>query len=353
MIAKRSVLLTAAPATPPTAFRLFRAGANPSSKGLFQFGPAEAAAVMAAWRTEGQHRLPIDVEHSSLDPAAMAARSNAGDAVGWFTPELRNGGELWASQVEWGPAGLERLAKKSQSYFSPAFSADGEGRVTALVNVALVAMPALHALDQLVAAGKFGAKSSTTLRARVTNETAAVFCGLAKQAGVAPGVLLRRLLVSLASDPAGTANAGLDTIRSALGLEPDAGRQEIVDAIEALFTLIGGDPADAPPPDPMAAAASAPPVKASKLTDAQRAALKRRNLPETDAMFAALKKTMTRGAAPARAALSRAVDAPATPAVPRAFTAAEIAFGERHRIPRTDLRATLAERASKATRRAT
>jgi phage I-like protein len=297
----QSVLLTAAPAQPPREFRIFRAGANPSTKGTFQFGPAEASAVMSAWRAEGSHRLPIDVEHDSLDPAARASRADAGDAVGWFTPELR-GGELWATQVEFGPAGLERLAKKSQTYFSPAFSADAEGRVTALVNVALVSMPALHALDQLVAAGKYGAKSSTTLHTRVTSETAAVFRLLAKQANVAPGVMIRRCLVALAAAPADAADSSLVAIRKALGLEPDAGRGEIVEALDALFTLIGGDPADAPASDPTAA--SAPPAPA-KLSKDEARACARHGLVPTPANFEKLKRSMVRTTErkPARAAV--------------------------------------------------
>ena len=364
----RAVLLSAAPSPPPREFRIFRAGANPSTKGTFQFGPAEAAAVISAWRAEGSHRLPIDVEHDSLDPAARQARADAGDAVGWFTPEVRSG-ELWATQVEFGPVGLERLARKSQTYFSPAFSADKNGNVQALVNVALVSMPALHALDQLVAAGKYGRASSTTVHARVTHSTAEVFRGMAKRAGLAPGVMIRRCLVALAAAPSDTAAAGLDTIRKALGLEPDAGRAEIVDALDALYTLIGGDPADAPPVDPLAAAPDAPPAKlnrgqvavlkraglpvtlegwatlayaasaglgASKpLTPEQIAALKKRKLPVTQAAWMALAKSMVRRGGEERvrpaaqvAALSKSEVAQQVAALPQHIRRAALAkFG--------------------------
>lgn len=258
--------------TPPREFRIFRAGANPSTKGVFHFGPAEALAVMAAWRAEGSHRLPLDVEHASLDPEARALRADAGDAIGWFTPALR-GGELWATQVEFGPVGLERLARKSQTYFSPAFRADKEGRVRALINVALVAMPALHGLDQLVAAGK-----TAIVSARVSPAArAALHLLAAKRKTTISAVLLSALdtLEDLATvTPTPEALAALKSLIVALDLK-DASRPDVLAAIRGLLEAsdVPADPrnddplAAAPDPQPPAQLSAADLAAADKITD--------------------------------------------------------------------------------------
>jgi hypothetical protein len=255
----RAITLSAG-ATPPREFRIFRAGANPSTKGVFHFGPAEALAVMSAWRTEGSHRLPLDVEHASLDSEARALRADAGDAIGWFTPALR-GGELWATQVEFGPVGLERLARKSQTYFSPAFSADKEGRVRALINVALVSMPALHGLDQLVAAGK-----TAIVSARVSPAArAALYLLAAKRKNTISAVLLSALdTLANAATTAPTRDqvAALKAVTAALGLPAESSAATIKSALSALLEAAAPpEPSDA---DPLAASPDAPPAQLSR-----------------------------------------------------------------------------------------
>lgn len=146
-----SELAFADPSALPTEFRIFRAGANPSTKGTVIFDDAAAASVMAAYSTQGVD-LPLDLEHQSLD---APIRPDSTDARAWFKLELRNG-ELWAVDVKWNADGARRLAEKTQRYTSPAFYTDEECRVTELINVALVAMPATHQAAPLVAASKRG-----------------------------------------------------------------------------------------------------------------------------------------------------------------------------------------------------
>jgi len=146
------VLLTelpADPAAPPTEFRIFKAGANQTTKGTTLFDEKAAAMVMAAYQAQGVD-LMIDLEHGALD---APIRSDSPDARGWFKLELR-AGELWAVDVKWNPDGARRLSEKTQRYTSPAFYADEDMRVTELINVALVAMPATHHAAPLVAASK-------------------------------------------------------------------------------------------------------------------------------------------------------------------------------------------------------
>lgn len=100
----------------------------------------------------------VDLEHQALgDPH----RADSADARAWFSLELR-AGELWAVDVQWTPDGARRLAEKTQAYISPAFLADDSGRVTSLINVALVAMPATHHAAPLVAASRGLAPSTAS-----------------------------------------------------------------------------------------------------------------------------------------------------------------------------------------------
>jgi len=139
------------PATPPRAFRIFRAGVNPSTKGDFLFDAAAAQSVMAAARAWG-NRYPIDYGHAQVEPQSGDPAQD-GKAAGWFTPALR-GGELWATAVAWTPAAAAMIAAREYAYFSPAFNVDADGRVVELTNVALTNLPAMHGLTPLVAASR-------------------------------------------------------------------------------------------------------------------------------------------------------------------------------------------------------
>lgn len=131
--------------TPPSEFRIFRAGVNETSKGSFLFDAKAAASVMASFRDQG-NELFIDYEHQVLaDPPVQTP------AAAWFKPELRNG-ELWATAIKWTPRATEYLRNSEYRYFSPAFATDKQGRILRLVNVALTNFPAMKDLDALVAA---------------------------------------------------------------------------------------------------------------------------------------------------------------------------------------------------------
>jgi len=139
----------------PTEFLIFSPGANVSSKGTHIFDTEAAKAVMARYQSEGVD-LPVDLEHDSL--LGEGLRADEKDARGWYRLELRSDGSLWAVDVKWTPDGERRLREKTQRYISPAFTADKEtGRVTRLLNVAIVAMPATHDAAPLVAASRVSA----------------------------------------------------------------------------------------------------------------------------------------------------------------------------------------------------
>lgn len=139
---------------PPTEFRIFAAGANPTENGYTVLFDAEAAAaVMAAYERHGVDRM-IDLEHLSLDQDAPHYDP---DARGWAHLEVRRDAtgapELWAVHVRWTPDGESRLREKRQRYISPAFTRDPKtNRVTEVLNIAIVAMPATRQAQPLVAA---------------------------------------------------------------------------------------------------------------------------------------------------------------------------------------------------------
>ncbi len=145
----------------PSEFRLFKAGANHTTKGVFLFDTKAAELVMAAAEAWGVD-YAIDLEHLALDSDARAFDP---DARGWFSLAVRNG-ELWAVNVRWTPDGARRLSEKTQRYISPAFAVDEENRVIEIVNVALVAMPATHGTPALVAANRGPRMSKITEAAR-------------------------------------------------------------------------------------------------------------------------------------------------------------------------------------------
>jgi hypothetical protein len=152
---------------PPTEFRLFRPGINPSRNGPALFDEEAARLTMAAY--EAHRRGPdgaamdrpvmIDLEHLSVPGAALEiagdGRAADYDARGWCNLELR-AGELWAVDVRWTADGAARLRERRQRWVSPAFNYeildDGQERVTSIHNIALTAMPATDGAHELIAA---------------------------------------------------------------------------------------------------------------------------------------------------------------------------------------------------------
>jgi phage I-like protein len=148
LLARDIVLLAANDTEPPTEFRLFRAGPNETTKGVFLFDEDSQKSVMDAFERHGAD-LPIDYEHKMLDWLASADDMRA---AGWFRPEVRNNGELWATGVTWTPKADAAIRAKEWRYISPAFSTNEEGQILSLINVALTNLPATHQLEALVAA---------------------------------------------------------------------------------------------------------------------------------------------------------------------------------------------------------
>lgn len=189
---------------PPTEFRVFRAGVIETTKGLFKFSPESCARVLSAaakWANE----FPIDYEHASLGAQWAPDPAEAGKAAGWFRPAERDG-ELWATGVTWTARAAEKLRAREYRYMSPTFTADEDGSISELINVALTNLPATHGLDPLVASRGDAPKERTmkTLLSKL---------GLPETASEAEAlVALTKLLELLAATGRATATEALGVI---------------------------------------------------------------------------------------------------------------------------------------------
>lgn len=185
---------------PPNEFRVFKRGANPTTKGEFVFDDAAARAVMSAYRQHGVDVM-IDLEHLSLDDKAPNYDPNA---YGWCKLELRSG-ELWAVGVSWTEAGAAKLRKREQRYISPAFHfLEDSGQITEIYNIAICAVPATYETPALVAASKRVGKNIGTLTIEVKDMNELQKCA------------------------------------AALGLKDDATLEDVLNAIKALQDSDGG-----------------------------------------------------------------------------------------------------------------
>jgi hypothetical protein len=230
----------------PSEFLVWRAGRNPTRNGfVVLFDDVAAASVMAAYREHGVDVM-LDLEHMSLDDRHP---NWTPDAVGWAQLEMR-GGDLWAVNVRWTPDGTRRLSEQTQRYTSPTFrceAVDGDERTqrpTALVNIALVAMPATDQLPALVAKQK----GSRTMN--ITSQTiAAVRKTLRRQL---PAADMIRALAEDVGDAEAAPGKSFMELAEFLGVTIDPGVDPIgfisalKDGVAAMMAGLEASPAPAP-----------------------------------------------------------------------------------------------------------
>lgn len=133
----------------PTAWRIFRAGLNTSTKGPVLFDAEAAKDVMSDYVKHGADQM-MDLEHLSLDRKNPNYDPNARC---WYRLQVLSNGELWAVGAKWTPDGKARLESKEQRYISPFFAVDPvTRRVKCVINSALTALPASDKPMALVAA---------------------------------------------------------------------------------------------------------------------------------------------------------------------------------------------------------
>ncbi len=200
----------------PTEFRLFVSGWNDTENGRYLFDDAAATSVMAAHAKWGVD-LAIDLEHQMLAPE-LSPDPTSKDARGWCRLELRADGSLWAVAVKWTADGAARLSEKRQRYVSPAFSVDPEtSRVTAIINVAITAIPATHDTPALVAA-------SATKGGPMTLEE---FMKVCKALGLDPSTSMEDAMAKIKGEAAPDPDAGTEDAPPPVG---DGGADEATES---------------------------------------------------------------------------------------------------------------------------
>lgn len=233
---------------PARAVRIFRAGLNDSTQGPVLFDEEAAKLVMSAFAARGIDGM-IDLEHLSLDDSAPHFDP---DARGHYQLEIRSdaagGAELWMVP-RWNAEGTTRITERRQRYVSPYFAwaktRDGQRRVTAIRNVALVANPATHGAQPLIAA------SARRSRRKIS--------------GLGPAERTLAMADDTTTEPSagGMNTERLQTLMEAFGLAPDAPIGELTALLQSTLMELQGQPAptEATPTEEASADPAADPAK--------------------------------------------------------------------------------------------
>lgn len=123
-------------AEPPRELRVFKWGANPTTKGVKYLKPEGAQALMARYRERGVVKC-FDYFHATYDPMATG---EAKKAAGQFRPELRHDG-LWFTDIQWTPKAAQGIRDGEWPYVSPAIITTKTGEIIDLRNAGLVTDP--------------------------------------------------------------------------------------------------------------------------------------------------------------------------------------------------------------------
>ena len=134
--------------SPPTEFRIFKAGIIQTEKGSFTFDADSMRSVMEGVARRGVD-IAIDFDHAMVNEGSSVEDRKA---AGWIPLSglVDRDGDLWATGVQWTECGAEGLSAREWRYLSPAFIVDKSKRVVDLVNVALTNIPATNGADPLV-----------------------------------------------------------------------------------------------------------------------------------------------------------------------------------------------------------
>jgi hypothetical protein len=140
-----------APSGEPIAFRIWKAGANPTDKGVHILTENAAQRLLAEQAIRG-NLYSIDIDHLSLNEKAPPESHKA---AGFFSIEGRpsaEGTEIWATTVQWVDwvrAGLQKSPPEWR-YHSPAYDTKkSTGEIMSLLNIALTNNPATWSVTQL------------------------------------------------------------------------------------------------------------------------------------------------------------------------------------------------------------
>jgi len=164
-------------------FRLFRFGANPSTKGVFKLSKESAAELMETYQRRAL-KVTFDYDHFAL----KGTSPQDGKSAGKCDLELRDDG-IYCTNIEWTPAAREEIEDGEWVYFSPAFETDTKTQeIVELINVALTNIPAMDAIETVAANRR--TREAQTMKHQIADHLASYlkggksFADLSKACGI-------------------------------------------------------------------------------------------------------------------------------------------------------------------------
>mgnify|MGYP000213863344 FL=1 len=130
--------------TAPREVRLFKFGANRTTKGVFILTKESAAAALADYTAQG-HALTWDYDHATFTAADPQHRIAAGSC----RLAVRADG-LWAVDIEWTAKAKAAIEAGEWAFCSPALKFNAKREITGVRNVALTNLPATHGATPLL-----------------------------------------------------------------------------------------------------------------------------------------------------------------------------------------------------------
>lgn len=138
----------------PTAFRIWKPGANPTVQGI---DILDETSIFLLKKQVAEHvsLFPFDANHLSVKRSKdEEVTPKNQEAIGWHTLGFRpspDGEEVWAENCEWRAPTRAALLDEPPGwrFFSPALRADMTGRIVGYINCALTNTPAGFSLPSL------------------------------------------------------------------------------------------------------------------------------------------------------------------------------------------------------------
>jgi|GEM_PF-5769737 len=138
----------------PTAFRIWKPGANPTVQGI-DILDSQSILLLKKQVAEHVSLFPFDANHLSVKRSKdEEVTPKNQEAIGWHTLGFRpspEGEEVWAENCEWRAPTRAALLDEPPGwrFFSPALRADLTGRIVGYINCALTNTPAGFSLPSL------------------------------------------------------------------------------------------------------------------------------------------------------------------------------------------------------------
>jgi hypothetical protein len=220
----------------PTKIRLFKAGLNEYTNGQNTYDPEDAPLLKS---DDTRDLKPIDVDHMSHDPMSSP---DGHVAVGWFTADYREDG-VFATDIQWSARAVQWLKERAFRFISPAFWADGDGKLVGLIDFALTNNPAtlnpIPLVKSTLAQVRAREESESSLMAKNSKSDEAKV-EETKPAEVAEPTKSVELKATDSSDAKSKENEKADAPAPNLpdGITPDSTPEEMLAAIEALMNQV-------------------------------------------------------------------------------------------------------------------